>query len=837
MEGKRSGMSYEKDDKKVDMRMLRVLDLADERGVKLSMPSVVKVMEEGYTLEDFLAGEEERLSAVRANTRRSILGLLDNMDSEDLARLEGGKSLYRLALTDGGVSEQIVRNLLHPSGLSYEQLEGLDYETFRRMTGGGERHATFAKLTRSFQADGGAWEVRGVERDVRPRKIGTRQLNQIEKDLTSLYDEMADHATLHGWATSAGIGDDEARAGLERLMRNGLLDLEDARVVKRTRSLRDALDSVPESQRTILARRLSGMTLQEVGEVHGITRERVRQVVRKAILGIPLTHVVEARRVRYLYENFDLDADFFENVLLEAPEIFHYMSEKREKGTGEKRQVYPLLRLDERKRMLLSEGLYENLEGQAVTMTKSGMVEKYYALEGREMEHVSIHHRRYLAYIEEVLREQEEALGTFRLSERAFEGVSDRIEGCIQSAGRKIRYLDIRPILEERDVIESFFVLDPGIYNARLIYDVHADYFRSLDIRTHHELHNILKDNLKIDAIQMRRMPEFGVMVTDKLEWLVGLIDEMGPIPLETFLLRVEEAYGLSISSTRSLIQMELSDYITAQNELAHDIPELTEGKEAFIRSVLVQDIYTAQELIEKHSATVADFQHRYLNKRNLSVVGYDLRRGFVLRKGLGSGEAYFRRLLLSEDYFRWDRRSNVQNTQSFWKTLLDLQEDLDLFRIEEDVYMNISVLERAGVAKKTVADFRERVGAHFSGGRYYTMKTIREEIEHPILDLGFEDVFYERICRSDAEVRFIQTPSGHVFYQAGERRNQADFIGHSVTDDIHIDALLSSIEQTYGIRFEKWKVIEKVNASGMYYSPEMERVYLDKRSFLDSIY
>ncbi|KOP31395.1 hypothetical protein ADM98_00655 [Exiguobacterium sp. BMC-KP] len=510
-----------------------------------------------------------------------------------------------------------------------------------------------------------------------------------------------------------------------------------------------------------------------------MTRERVRQILEKVVSGIPLTNIIEARRMRYLFESYELDYVFFETVLGERKETYHFLSEKCSEGTSSKRKIYSFLQSEQRQRMLLSEGLYENLEGQAVTMTKSGMVEKYYALEGREMEHVSIHHRRYLAYIEEVLRDQEGALGTFRLSERAFEGVSDRIEGCIQSAGRKVRYLDIRPILEERDVIESLFVLDPGIYNARLIYDVHADYFWSLDIRTHHELHNILKDNLKIDAIQMRRMPEFGVMVTDKLEWLVGLIDEMGPIPLETFLLRVEEAYGLSISSTRSLIQMELSDYITAQNELAHEIPELTEGEEAFIRSVLVQDIYTAQELIEKHSVTVADFQHRYLNKRNLSVVGYDLRRGFVLRKGLGSGEAYFRRLLLSEDYFRWDRRSNVQNTQSFWKTLLDLQEDLDLFRIEEDVYMSISVLERAGVAKKTVADFRERVGAHFSGGRYYTMKTIREEVEHPILNLGFEDVFYERICRSDAEVRFIQTPSGHVFYQAGERRNQADFIGH----------------------------------------------------------
>ncbi|WP_426273701.1 sigma factor-like helix-turn-helix DNA-binding protein [Exiguobacterium sp. R-17] len=829
-------MSHEEDGRDVDMRMLGLLDLADEKGFKLSLQSMVKVMDEGYTIEDFLAGDEEQLSTVRANTRSSILKLLDSIVSDDIDRLKELKSLYRLALTDGGISEKTVKNLLRPTGLSYEQLEEIDYETFKRLTGGGERHSTFAKLTRSFQTDYGAWKVTSSKKATRPHKIGSRQLKQIEENLTILYDEMADYSTLHGWAASAGIEEDETRAGLEGLIRKGLLELEDERVVKRTRNLRDALEAVSEVHRTILGQRLSGMTLQEVGRTHGITRERVRQIVQKALTGIPLTHVIEARRVRYLYENYDLDAEFFESVLLESRQIFHYLFEKREKGTVEKRLVYPLLRLDERKRMLLREGLYENLEGQAAPLTKSGLVEKYYALEGREMEHVSIHHRRYLSFIEEILRDREGDLEAFRISERAFEGLSDRIEGCIQSAGHHVRYLDIKPILEEREAIETFFVLDPGIYNARLVYDAHSDYFRMLDIRTYHELHNILKDNLKIETIQMRRMPEFSVMVTDKLEWLISLIDEMGPIPLETFLLRVEEVYGLSISSTRSLIQMELSDYITAKNELANDIPELSEMEEEFIRSVLVRDVYTAQELIERYAIKITDFQHRYLNKRNLSLVGYDLRRGFVLRKGIDSGEGYFRRLLLSEDYFRWDR-SPLQNTPSFWKTLLDLQESLDLFRIEEDVYMNISVLERAGIAKEMVAEFREEVGNHFSDGRYYTMKNIHEEIEHPILDLGFEDVFYERICRSDVKARFIPTPSGDVLYQADERRNQANFIGHSVTDGIHIDELLASIEQEHGIRFEKWRVIEKMNSLGMYYMHEMERIYLDKRSFLDSIY
>lgn len=819
-----------------DMRMLALLDLSDAKGGRLTLSSVVRMMREGYTLQDFMDEDEGRLMRLRANTKRSILGLLEEATEEELLELNGGKSLYRLVLTDGGISEQTVRNLLHPSGLSYGQLEGLDYETFRQMMGGGERRATFAKLIRSYEADGGERNVSEDAEGVRTKKIGVRQLRQMELDLTILYDDMEDKSLLHDWAEKAGREDEEVRVGIESLVKKGMLEFVGDSVVKRTKFLRDALEIIPELHKSMLVQRLSGLTLYEVGEANGITRERVRQVVKKALIGIPLTHVVEARRVRYLYENYSLDADFFEKVLLESKEVYRFMSEKCEKGIIDKRQVYPLLRSDERKRMLVSEKLFEDLHGDAVTLSKSSIVEKYYVLSGHETEHISVHHQRYIAFVEEELRGREDVLNMYKISERAFEGISDRIEGCLQSAGRKVRYLNLQPILDERETIQEFFVLDPGVYNTRLVYDAHMEYFQSLDVQNHHELHNIMKDNLKIDSIHMRRMPEFSVVMTKKLDWLISLIDEMGPIPLETFIVQLEKTYGLSVPSTRSLIQMELSDYITPQNHLANDIPKLSEQEEVFIRSILVDDIYTIQELVERHEPEIEGFRQRYLNNRNLSLIGYDLRLGVVIKKGFGSAEKYFRELVLSKDYFRRDH-SPAQNTQSFWKVLLDLQTSLDLFRVEEDVYLNISVLEGAGVGKETIADFREKVISHFSDGRFYTMKNILHEIEHPVLDLGFEDVFYERICRSGTDVRFIPTSSRDILYQAKKKRNQTDFLRHLVTDGTHIDDLLADIVEKYGIVLDKAKVIEKIKSSDMHYIPEMERIFIDKQVFLNKIY
>ena len=819
-----------------DVRLLGVLDLADSKDTTLSLQSIAKLMKDGYTLEDFIEWDEELVGGIRANVKEKLHGLFLDAKEEDLSIMEEKKSLYRLVLVDGGVSENIVRNLLHPSGIRYEHLTTIDYETFRRLTGGGERKAIFIKLMKAFENDGGVRDESYDTGIIQTRKLGKRLVNQIEKDLTSVYDEMPDQSIPEDWVEKTGLQEHEVSAGLERLAQNGLVHIREEQVSKRTRHLEEALSSIPETSRTIMEQRLKGMTLQEIGDINNVTRERIRQILEKVVSGIPLTHIIEARRMRYLFESYELDPVFFETVLGERKETYHFLSEKCSKGTSSKRKIYSFLQSEQRQRMLVSEGLYEDVLGNASPLSKKGLVEKYFFLEGREVKHVTEHHRRYLSFLEEELRNQEEVIRHYMISERAFEGIADRIESCLQSSKRRVRYFDVKPILEEENTFRELFRLDPGIYNMRIIYERHAHYFLALDIRDYFELHNIVKDNLHIETVQTRRMPEFSVGVTSKLDWLIGLIDEWGPISLDAFVSMLEKRFGLLASSSRSLIQMELSVYLTPRNELVHDITELSTEEESFIKTVLVDDIYTVPELINRHS-DVKNFRQLYLNNRNLGMIGYDLRGGFVIRKGFGNAERYFRHFLLTKDYFQTDDSSAVQNTQSFWKVLVNLQQNLDLFRVDDETYMNISVLERAGVSKKEMLDFREKVFEHFSDGRFFSVKNIQEELNHAILGLGFDGIFYESICRYDKRIRFIQFATSIVMYCSKEKKRQVDFIECVVHDGMDIDVLQSDIRRMYGIDIALSKLVEKIRVSDMYYVQELERVFSNRQSFLDMVY
>lgn len=704
------------------------------------------------------------------------------------------------------------------------------------MTGGAERFSIYEKLMNSYKAVGGGRMDIDELPIRRMRELGVRVVNQIEKDMSLNYDHMPDQATFQEWSERMNLQEREMMAGLDRLIMSGFLEVSDGLVKKKVRYLGEVLEDIEDQiHRKMLRQRLEGMSLHEIGDANDLTRERVRQILAKIFARIPVTHVIESRRRKYLYQSYILDSRFFEEVLSEKRAVYHFLSDKLDKGSLDKKGAYAILHPEEKKRLLECEELFENASGLAVPLSKNGLVEKYFSVAGRETKHVTIHHRQYLCFLEEELRGREEALEAYTLTERNFESLANRIVGCLQSGNKKIRYFDLDLVLEEEDEIRELLRMKESVYNTRLVFNRNEAYFHALDIRDHHELHNIMRDNLRLDFVDMRRIPEYSIDVEGKLEWLVHLIDEMGPVHLEKFIVRLEEDYGLHAPSTRSLIQMELSDYITPQNHLVHDLPELPPDELRFIKDQLVEDIYVVKELVTRN-VHIKKNQHDYLNNRNLNSIGYSLSGGFVVRKEFGSGEKYFRHRLLEEDYFKRDS-SAVQNTQSFWKVLNDLQSSFDLFRIEEDLYMNISVLEKAGIGKEELKDFRKMVVRHFVNRRYYTVKNIHSELSHPVLDFGFDDIFYERICRTDERVRFIPSSSGDLLYQGYGRRNQTDFLRHEIEDGINLESFLQKIDKKYGITLEATKVIEKVREAGMHYTTEMDRIYVDKESFLDAVY
>ncbi|WP_410503347.1 hypothetical protein RIF24_16535 (plasmid) [Exiguobacterium acetylicum] len=855
--------------KHIDGRLLCLADFAVEKGHNVSFRLLARMMESGVTLEAINRRKVQKEIWPNQTIRKSIKALLADLNPQEIASLDDMTSLYHLVLAEGGMSEYIVKNILIPSRIRFKDLGGMSYETFKRLTGGVERSSVYKRVMSAYESYvgherrvGDSKVVESSGRNVPPDcpgenhgekreiplmghvgKTGDRiDLKTIVRRLIFVYDQMEEEDSYRSWYDAAGMTAKEVMRGLRRLEKLKYISISDFEVIKRFRSLDEFMETMEEGQgKLFLKKRLSGMSAADIAKEQGKSRQRISQVLDEVLAKIPVTHIKEARRTIDIFREYAVDQEFFTEVLLEKKETFHLLKLKCKKEQtrdgGNKSKVDCLNQLlpDQRIRFLHAESLFEDENGDVVKMTKRNLIKKYFYVHGRDSDSTKNHHVRYLEFLDEELHGKKSVIEEYGISLHNFENIIAESSYCIHSYDQNVRYFEVNRIVEERANLEKLFMLPRGIYSTSFVYDMNEFYFRSLDIRDHHELHNVLKHMLDLDFIKIRRIPEFAIGVEDKIKWFIRLIKKLSPITLDAFINHLEQNFGLHGPSTRTRLLTELPEYVTPERKLIHVSAKPATIHKNFLKRILVDDIYIAKDLIDGFPVLKSS-GNLYLNKKMLKSVGYVLSGGFIVRKEIGSGESYYRNLLMKNQYFTLDE-SPLLKTRSFWKTVSELQSRLDLLQIGKNHYMNISVLEKIGIAKSDLIDFQKIVSRSFSDERYFTVKNIHEQVPHKILELGFDDIFYERLCRAHEGIRYIPSATGDIFYRGEHVKNLTDFVRDCIIDGMSVDQLLSFVTQEFGISLDPNKTIEKIRLGGAHYVPETRRIHFDKRGFFERLY
>lgn len=855
--------------KHIDGRLLCLADFAVEKGHNVSFRLLARMMESGVTLEAIKRRKVQKEIWPNQTIRKSIKALLADLNPQEIASLNGMTSLYHLVLAEEGMSEYIVKNILIPSRIRFKDLGGMSYETFERLTGGVERSSVYKRVISAYESYVGherrvgdskvvkssgrntssdcAREIHDEKRGVpfigHVGKTGDRtDLKTIVRRLISVYDQIGEEDSYRSWYDAAGMTAKEVMRGLRRLEKLKYISISDFDVIKRFRSLDEFMGTMEEGQgKLFLKKRLSGMSAADIAKEQGKSRQRISQVLDEVLAEIPITHIKEARRTIDIFREYAVDQEFFTEVLLEKKETFHLLKLKCKKERiwdGVKKSKLDCLNQllpDQRIRFLHAESLFEDENGDVVKMTKRNLMKKYFFMHGRDADSTKNHHVRYSEFLDEELHGKKSVIEEYGISLHNFESTIAESSYCIHSYDQKVRYFEVDRIVEEKANLEKLFMLPEGIYSTSFVYETNESYFRSLDIKDHHELHNVLKRMLDLDFIKIRRIPEFAIGVEDKIKWFTGLIKKLSPITLDAFINHLEQNFGLHGPSTRTRVLTDLPEYVTPERKLIHVSAIPATIHKNFLKRILVDDIYIAQDLIDGFPVLKSS-GNLYLNKKMLKSVGYVLSGGFIVREEIGSGECYYRNLLMGNQYFVLDE-SPLLKTRSFRKTISELQSGLDLLQIGRNHYMNISVLEKIGIAKSDLIDFRKIVSRSFSDERYFTVKNIHERVPHKILELGFDDIFYERLCRAHEGIRYIPSATGDIFYRGEHVRNLTDFVRDCIIDGMSVDELLSFVTQEFGISLDPNKTIEKIRMTGAHYVPETRRIHFDKRGFFEQLY
>lgn len=798
------------------------LDLYVLCDYQFTLTSIKKLIMDGFTWGDFENYTEmvKELNVRKPSLVSKIINTLPLVDEK-----KRKDNIYQLA--HEGLSIGNINKLIE-QGLDYQDLSFLTFEHFSSLLGG-KRKSLFIKIREAYKnieilkgkTDLFAVEecMREVVYSLQPRQVLTYQFlkEQVEFKLQINNINMVLVENF-----------------VEKNVSNGLLIKTENGFVKKYKRVEEYLaeDFI---NKDVLLMRMKGMSLKEIGDMTGVSRQAVSNKEKRILYR--LDGLEELLIYKELFERFDWSQELFCELYHEAEEVYQLLNLKFQKG-GEN----PLILLNE------DNGLNEQ---QKEAILKNCEVFVAFTEEVKPLnkntifEEVIFHKCKEHTNDEEVAEKFNKYIVTkgldlkFLVDSTAVRGMSERSSIIIRTRSNQYRYYDYEDIDQTiKKRLLEILDLEPGIYNMIKIFTENKDLMQEIDIRSEHELHNLYKRTIVKDGVSFNRMPEFSVGNMNKNEFLIKLFNEQAPIHVDDFTLYVEENFGLRVNSLRSHIQMFLVEYLHG-DIIKVDYHELEEEELLKINNLLQEDIYTVEQLNKIGKKIDPEFHDKFLNNMILSKVGYSLKGKYVIKNMYPKVERYFKNHILSHDYFS---RNGLElyNTSVFNSSLYALEKNLDVVKIEKDMYITSKMLEEAKVNKSKLINYRDEALSMVDDNQYFTLYSLRQsDFTHEIEDLGFEDNFYERIIWTSDKVRTIHLADGSIYIKNETDVSLIDFIKYLVEREgsMNIYDMYDHVKDYYGISIDLPRVLSLVKQTEVYYSEDLSKLFIDKNTYFEEIY
>ncbi len=731
-------------------------------------------------------------------------------------------SIKHLAAT--GLSENNIK-LLQSINITYDDLKSFTFQIFSKITSDNQRESTYQRIMKAYTDFEALVFIDKNNAALNNKEVLLQNyLDSLEPGSFFNYNQLLKSQPLL-----------DNKEDIDYFLKKELLFTDGMWYRKKYKELQQHIETNSSLKNIdVLTERLNGKSMQELADEQNVSRQSISNRQKLALKKIPFTE--EEALYKKFFANFSCSKELFCDLFNETEMVYNFLNIRLKKGNKdllEHINNYPFTDY-QRNTILRHHNGFINHKNEFTTLSKISVFEDVLFFYARNLTNDNILLSKYNEHIikhnydMELAKEVTELRG---LHERSLYALHDR--------GGNYRYYDFN-LLNEDDIthLKELLILPPGIYSMNKIYSENRDFMQSIDIRNQNELHNLCKAFIFIDNVSYNRMPEFSVGNVEKKEFIIHLFFEQAPIHIDDFVDYVNDVYYLKKNSLKSYLLMTLSEYIS-DDIIQVKYQDVTVSEVNYLQSILVSDIQTIDETIQLGSQELTDFSNRFINNMLLNKLGYSIRGQFILRNKYKNVEKYFTELILKNDYYINERLA-VHRTQNFWKTIYDLEKNLDIFKVDKDMYITLGRLEQVGISKSTITDFQDKVKTFIGKGQYFSMQLLRKNgFTHKLLNLGFEDVFYNRILWADVEIRSITLAAGYIFILQENDISLVHFLEWLVQENGTIEAyeLIEYIYNKYNVRIELQKAINLLQNTDIYYSSELSKFYCDKDMFFKEIY
>lgn len=612
-------------------------------------------------------------------------------------------------------------------------------------------------------------------------------------------------------------------------------------------SLETVLFSVcRERNAKILKLRLSGMTLEEVAQLTGVTRERVRQIQKKIFSKLP--PVREGYFAFYKQKYVGLTDDDFQYIFQLTEETRHfislYLDEQRVKekdvDAGQRLQALRAVMHDQildakiRERAdarLKAIDPYFFIDGKHVMKNRQSLIRfaiKTYCQDAKPSAELMEDYLRLLDSLS-ISRENSRFSIDVRYVERYFQEMT-----VLVSLRRHARYYDILSMDYQNllDTLQLTAYSNVEISSRKFFCD-YPEIMERYDIRDEYELHNLLKklwahghyNDYLDDAHRMTfgRMPTLKIGHTDRKKQVVDIIQEHGYISYMDLGCAIEEAYGVPQNTAMANGWGETcKEYFDPGTGMFH-IPEtfLPEDKVERMKKRLPEDFYLMQDILDTYLEEYPEGNVWDIDPAAVRQMGFISHRKYVIRDTYSSVKDFFKKLFVENEILDLRDHPEYAVSSMFSAVWLGLAKDFKVVETEPGVFCNSWYLEKHGITQEAIHEFCEKVYHFIENGKCFSIRSLRAAgFDLPWQEEGWGDWFYGSLLAADYESFNSQKyGSGHLLRKRQMQRklSMADLVEEIVNGSENLlttSEISGIIEDTYGIEFPPFKVKEIVESN-----------------------
>ena len=618
-----------------------------------------------------------------------------------------------------------------------------------------------------------------------------------------------------------------------------------------------------EKQKSILRKRLAGMTLEEIGISENITRERVRQIETKGVF-----RCVESNRERpfseskyiYLYEHYLIVKDDFKkyfNLSEEEYNAVQLLSGQRGTTIPDESSLedWNLSIQIKTKLQRYLEKDFIRIRGERIPLKKQELrsyILKKYCQKDTTIEEFA---EKYNSFLIKHNIQDKENLMMKADSLRGIENQFSLRTDVLWKQWKKFRYYDIN----SRDFSNLLEGLNLSSYENTIVsteklIKENKQLIKRYDIRDEYELHNLLKKiyttpeiykqykqyfgNSKKSLVSFLRMPGIMFGSFDRDKKVEELVKEMAPIRVQDFASFLSNEFGYSADIIIANWFGGLTKYIKRNgiySEFDFEAKPMCKENMRKLKKAIVEDFYSFDDLKKIYSDVCPEADLEEINSMNLKSMGYVVNNDYIISGKYSSMKEYLNYLIISNASIRDIPGLTKYNT--IYNYVYGKQYDYEIIMYNKDDYITIDKLIKTGITKEKIEKFVDDIEQTVDADEYFNYKTIKEKYSYKSeLDtLGFDDFFYNKILEFSGRFAWTSVCDTLIFKkEKSDSITSASFINIQAKQQapIEIDNFIKSIKDVYGISKIKKEKVVSLLSDPVYYNRILNMIFENYESF-----